>query len=563
LTHTATVALVVNAAPDFSISASPSSQTVTAGNGTSYTATVSALNGFSSSVSLSVSGLPTGASGSFSPVLLSGSGNSTLTVTTGSSTPAGNYTLTLTGTSGSLTHNTTVALTVNTPSGLPAGWTDVDVGAPSPAGSATYSSGTFTVNGSGADIWGTSDQFNYAYQSLSGDGTIVAHVATEQNTASSAKAGVMIRETTAAGSAYAGCYVTPSSGAKFEYRSATGASAALGGSQTGITAPYWVKMARSGSTCTASISPDGVTWTSLGSVSVTMASSVTIGLPVCSHLAGTLCASTFDNVSITAPAPDFSISAAPSSQIVTVGSNTTYTATVGALNGFTGSVNLSVSGLPSGANVSFNPTSIATSGSSTLTVSTGTGTPTGTYTLALTGTSGSLSHNTTVTLTVSSAATNSNIAPNGTGYGWSGMTSSTANTGKVAEPGLNDNNLTVNVDLQPNGDPVGAWEAGGVIWSSARTITSVDFINGDITSGGDGFLTANLKLQFSADGSTWTDSGWTVSPAYPYSSSAGGNTYTFSGTAVSGMLGARVIGQVRTTDTSYHWILKEVQIIGH
>jgi len=119
------------------------------------------------------------------------------------------------------------------------------------------------------------------------------------------------------------------------------------------------------------------------------------------------------------------------------------------------------------------------------------------------------------------------------------------------------------VDLQPNGDPVNAWEAGGVIWSSGKTITSVDFINGDINSGGDGFLTANLKLQFSTDGSTWTDSGWTVSPAYPYSSSAGGHTYTFSGTAVSGMLGARVIGQVRTTDTSYHWILKEVQIIGH
>jgi hypothetical protein len=554
---------VVNPAPDFSISANPSSQTVTAGNGTSYTTTIGALNGFSGSVSLSISGLPTGASGSFSPTSVSGSGTSTLSVTTASSTPAGSYSLTPTGTSGSLNHSTTVSLTVNTPSGLPAGWTDADVGAPSPAGSASYSSGTFTVNGSGADIWGTSDQFNYAYESVSGDCTVVAHVVTEQNTASSAKAGVMIRETTAAGSSYAGCYVTPSSGAKFEYRSSTGASAALGGSQTGIAAPYWVKMVRSGSTFTASISADGATWTSLGSVSITMASTVTVGLPVCSHLAGTLCTSTFDNVSMTTPAPDFSISATPSSQTITVGSNTTYTATVSALNGFTGTVNLSVSGLPAGATGSFNPNSITTSGSSTLTVSTATNTPTGTFTLTITATSGSLSHNATVSLTMNSAATNSNIAPNGTAYGWSGMTSSTANTGKVAEPGLNDNNLTVNVDLQPNGDPVGAWEAGGVIWSGTRTITSVDFINGDITSGGDGFLTANLKLQFSTDGTTWNDSGWTVSPAYPYSGSAGGKPYTFSGTAVSGMLGARVIGQVRTTDTSYHWILKEVQIIGH
>ena len=83
-----------------------------------------------------------------------------------------------------------------------------------------------------------------------------------------------------------------------------------------------------------------------------------------------------------------------------------------------------------------------------------------------------------------------------------------------------------------------------------------------MTTGGDGFLTASLKLQFTTDGATWTDSGWTVSPSYPYSSSASGQTYTFSGTAVSGVLGARVIGQVRTTDTSYHWILKEVQFTG-
>ncbi|HZP61021.1 MAG TPA: hypothetical protein VFB27_11920, partial [Opitutaceae bacterium] len=101
------------------------------------------------------------------------------------------------------------------------------------------------------------------------------------------------------------------------------------------------------------------------------------------------------------------------------------------------------------------------------------------------------------------------------------------------------------------------------VWSSTHTITSADVINGDITTGGDGFLTANLKLQFTTDGSTWTDSGWTVSPAYPYSTSAGGQKYTFSGTTVSGVLGARFVGQVRTSDTSYHWIVKEVQFIGN
>jgi len=65
------------------------------------------------------------------------------------------------------------------------------------AGSATYNAGTYTVNGGGADIWYTSDQFNYVYQSLTGDLTLTARVASQQNTDGWAKAGVMIRETTA------------------------------------------------------------------------------------------------------------------------------------------------------------------------------------------------------------------------------------------------------------------------------------------------------------------------------------------------------------------------------
>lgn len=155
-----------------------------------------------------------------------------------------------------------------------------------------------------------------------------------------------------------------------------------------------------------------------------------------------------------------------------------------------------------------------------------------------------------------------NIALSGTAYGWSRMTSSSGNTGKVAQPGLNDNDLITDVDIQPDGDRVGGWEAAGIIWPQAVTINSVDFINGRITREGDGFLTAHCMLQFTTDGVTWTNSGWTINPTYPNSASAGGKTYTFTGPVVSGIKGARVIGQVRTTDTSYHWRVKEVQVIG-
>jgi uncharacterized membrane protein len=104
-------------------------------------------------------------------------------------------------------------------------------------------------------------------------------------------------------------------------------------------------------------------------------------------------------VQITAK-PDFAISATPSSRPAVQGAGTTYTATISALNGFTGSVNLSVSGLPSGASYTFNPTSITNSGNSTLTVNTASTTPAGSYQLMITATSGSLTHTAKVTLVV-------------------------------------------------------------------------------------------------------------------------------------------------------------------
>src|SRR5258708_5387207 len=78
----------------------------------------------------------------------------------------------------------------------------------------------------------------------------------------------------------------------------------------------------------------------------------------------------------------------------------------------------------------------------------------------------------------------SNIAPLGKAYSWSGLTSSTATTNQIAQPGLNDGDITTDVDLQPNGDKVGAWESGGVIWAQAVSINSVDFINGRVTRDG-------------------------------------------------------------------------------
>jgi serine protease AprX len=92
------------------LTGSPASRTVTRGAGTTYTVTVTPLNGFSGSVSLSVSGLPSRTSASFSPNPTTSS--STLSVTTSRKTSTGTYRLTITGTSGGFTHTSVVSLTV-------------------------------------------------------------------------------------------------------------------------------------------------------------------------------------------------------------------------------------------------------------------------------------------------------------------------------------------------------------------------------------------------------------------------------------------------------------------
>ncbi|MGH9842165.1 MAG: SpoIID/LytB domain-containing protein [Blastocatellia bacterium] len=98
------------------------------------------------------------------------------------------------------------------------------------------------------------------------------------------------------------------------------------------------------------------------------------------------------------PAGDFSLSATPSSRSVRRNQSTSYTVTVTPVDGFTGAVAFSVTGLPGGASVSFNPTSVTGSGTTTMTVAASNSR--GTFTLTITGTSGSLQHSATVTLTV-------------------------------------------------------------------------------------------------------------------------------------------------------------------
>ena len=194
------------------------------------------------------------------------------------------------------THATSAPITLLA---LPSPWKSRDIGSPGAAGSAVYGNGTFTVTGSGGDIWDTSDQFRYVYQTASGDCQITARVASLQNVNAWSKAGVMVRETLNANSTFAMMVMTASNGACFQYRTSAGGNCGLGQS-AGKAAPYWVRVKRAGNTFTGYMSPDGNTWTPVGAPqTITMGASVYIGLPVTSHNNSALCTAAMDNVTAT------------------------------------------------------------------------------------------------------------------------------------------------------------------------------------------------------------------------------------------------------------------------
>ena len=116
---------------------------------------------------------------------------------------------------------------------LPAPWLHQDIGLVGQAGSASYVSGTFSVKGSGAGITGTSDQFHFVYQALTGDGEIKAKVLSVQNTAVSSTAGVMIRESLAANAAEAMMSLRNDGRGFFRRRLSTGGTTSTIGDHAG------------------------------------------------------------------------------------------------------------------------------------------------------------------------------------------------------------------------------------------------------------------------------------------------------------------------------------------
>jgi hypothetical protein len=183
-------------------------------------------------------------------------------------------------------------------------WSSVDIGTVSAVGSSRdLGDNKFSVDGSGADIFGTSDEFRYMYRAWTNDMQITAKVDYLENENDiAAKAGIMIRETLTGGSKHASLVMSAGNGVRFIRRSSTGGSTANVG-DTGLSAPYWLRLKRAGNVFSAYRSADGYTWSQVSTnMTVSMNGALQVGLAVTSHDDGRLILSKFSNVSITSTA---------------------------------------------------------------------------------------------------------------------------------------------------------------------------------------------------------------------------------------------------------------------
>ncbi len=300
------VTQTINPAPQVVTTSLPAGEA-----GTSYSATLAATAGTTPYTwSISSGSLPAGLS------LNAGTGAITGIPTVGGTT---NFTVQVTD-ANSMTATQPLSIVVML---LPSGWLDQDVGSVSVAGSASYSGGTFTVKGGGTLGGGTADGFHFVYQSLSGDGSIVARVVSLQGV-TSPTAGVMIRESLNSNATDAFVYYQTNYGT-LKTRTTTGGNATNQTVSFTSSTPYWLKLVRSGSSFTGYISTDGFDWVQIATSTITMATNAYIGLAVANGGSTTVETATFDNVSVSSTAIPAPVITSISATTGSIGSQVTIT----------------------------------------------------------------------------------------------------------------------------------------------------------------------------------------------------------------------------------------------
>jgi len=321
--------VTLSSVADFFFTAIPAIQAVADVGGTAkYAIATNAINGFTGTVTFGATGLPPGAVPSFVPAGATSSESAELTIRVSDTTPTGTYLFWVTGTSGGVTRYLPLKLIVTAVGSgiLPAGWANQDVGTDFAPETGTTYSNTFTLTTKNAGLSGTSDQFQYAYRSIAGNGTMIARLVSAP-TGSLPRAGLMVRGGLSRTSPYVAILLQNSSAQSlFRYRTA------VAGSPTSVTGatmgtPYWVKLVRTHnaaagtSTITGFVSVDGATWIQTGSpTTIALPSLAYLGLVMATDNAG-LATAKFDAITFVnenGPA-DFSIATSPGMASVTAG----------------------------------------------------------------------------------------------------------------------------------------------------------------------------------------------------------------------------------------------------
>ena len=408
LTETTTIALTVSASPTFVLSASPSSLTIVQGTTGTSAITITPSNSFSGSVTLSASGLPSGVTASFVPNPATTS--STLTFTAGSTAAKGTSTVTVTGTSGSLTQTTTISLTVSasptyTISASPSTLSVVQ----GTSGTSTITitpssgfSGSVTLSASGLPT-GVTATFSPNPASTTSTLTLAASA-----TASLGTATVTITGTSGSITQTTTISLTVTASPSFTISASPGTLSLAQGTSGSSTITLAPANGFSGSvTFSASGLPSGVTASfspnpasSISTLTLTASASAAAGTATVTitGTSGSLTQTTTISLTVVL-AQSFKLSASPTTLSVARGATGgKSTITITPVNGFSGSVTLAASGLPTGVTASFSVNPATTKSVVTLTASKTAAS--GTYTVTITGTSGTLSATTTITLTI-------------------------------------------------------------------------------------------------------------------------------------------------------------------
>jgi hypothetical protein len=268
------------------ITAQPVSATVTNSNSVSFSVTVT------SSSALAYQWF-------FNSAAISGATGSNYTIAKATFANAGLYYVAITNTGGSINSSkATLNVMPSATEVLSAPWVSADIGAVGLTGSAYNVGNLYTVNGAGASLNGTSDQFHYVYQTMPGNGSIAAQVVSQSGTTATAYAGIMIRETTATGASFMFVGRQGNGPMVARSRTSTGAATTSTNGPTLALPNYWLELVRTGSNIAALHSTNGSTWVSFKTNSFTMATNVTFGLVVTSGSTNVLNSDLFTNITV-------------------------------------------------------------------------------------------------------------------------------------------------------------------------------------------------------------------------------------------------------------------------